>query len=320
MASTLLRSPPVDPAAGDEASLLETARRMGPLPYSARRPDPPAPLPPTPALIDWLVDAIDRWWTEAGRPDPWTVVEVGAGDGRRAAEVLARGPECLTALRYVLVAQDPAAREAHRSVLPIEAPSLLLGPIVPSDPDDPHDPDDPGRPMGGIGPLITSLSDAPVLQGPGLVLAVGWLSGLPSGRVEWRDGRWWDVLLAAAPGDAGLAELTVPVSPERTPPAAKLVTGPPGPRPIRHVRGGDLLGGRHARDGRVGPARGGGPLDGPNRTGPPGAAPASRTGPARHRPSTTGGGTGAAARPRVRRVRSSGPGVLGSRVTPGLHA
>jgi hypothetical protein len=199
---------------------------MGPLPYSARQPDPPAPLPPTPALVDWLVDAIDRWWTEAGRPDPWTVVEVGAGDGRRAAEVLARGPECLTALRYVLVAQDPAAREAHRSVLPIEAPSLLLGPIVPSDPDDPHDPDDPGRPLGGIGPLITSLSDAPVLQGPGLVLAVGWLSGLPSGRVEWRDGRWWDVLLAAGPGDAGFTELTVPVPPERTPQAAKLVAGP----------------------------------------------------------------------------------------------
>jgi hypothetical protein len=176
--------------------------------------------------VEWVVDAMDRWWIEAGRPDPWTVVEVGAHDGRRAAAVLARGPECLTALRYVLVAERPSDRESHRSILPIEAPSLLLGPIVPSDPDDPEDPDDPGRPLGGIGPLVTSLPETPVLQGPGLVLAIGWLSGLPSGRVEWRDGRWWDVLLAAAADRAALTELTVPLPAERIPPAVKLVTEP----------------------------------------------------------------------------------------------
>ena len=76
------------------AALLEMARRLGPRPYSELGPNPAPELPSTPGLVGWLVDAIDTWWAELGWPDPFTLVEVGAGDGTRAEAYLAAGPAC----------------------------------------------------------------------------------------------------------------------------------------------------------------------------------------------------------------------------------
>src|SRR5262245_28958644 len=47
--------------------------------------------------------ALDGWWEELDAPDPFLFVEAGAGPGRLAREVLRAEPECLPALRYVLV-------------------------------------------------------------------------------------------------------------------------------------------------------------------------------------------------------------------------
>jgi len=207
---------PVDPVSEPVADLLEKARRMGPLPYSARGWTSGPELAPGTALADWQVDAIDQWWAELGRPDPFTVVEIGAGDGTRAAEVLARGPECLAALRYVLVEEEGAGRRWHGVNLPIESPILVLGPVGPSDLIDDDDDDEAHRPVVGIGPLVTSLSDPPVVAGPAVVLAIGWASRLPSDRFEWRGGRWWEIRLAAGGIDeGGLRELPVPLDTER---------------------------------------------------------------------------------------------------------
>ncbi len=41
------------------------------------------------------------------------------------------------------------------------------------------------------------------------MIAISWLSRLPSDRVEWRDGRWWEIRLASAGG--GLVEMPVPL-------------------------------------------------------------------------------------------------------------
>jgi hypothetical protein len=195
---------PPDPA-GDA---LERARRLGPLPYSAQGLNPAPPVPPGPVVAGWLVDAVDAWWMELGRPEPFTVVEVGAGDGSRAAAFLAAGPECLTALRYVLVEEDPALRHQHPTYLPIESPIFVLGPV---DADGDGDDDEAARPIAGIGPLITSLAEPPVVDVPAVVVALGWLSRLPSDRLEWRAGTWWEVRLAAAADDrdAELSELLV---------------------------------------------------------------------------------------------------------------
>src|SRR5690242_16780312 len=47
--------------------------------------------------------ALDREWDAQGCPDPFMVIEAGAGDGRLAREVWRAQPRCITALRYVLV-------------------------------------------------------------------------------------------------------------------------------------------------------------------------------------------------------------------------
>jgi len=56
--------------------------------------------------------ALDTWWVELGRPDPYTVVEAGAGTGALANSVLAVEPACRSALRYVMVERSARLRPA----------------------------------------------------------------------------------------------------------------------------------------------------------------------------------------------------------------
>ena len=199
---TLLRCASMEPASRAGRSLtalLETARRLGPLPYSDDRPEPGAGTAATP-LAGWMVDADRRLVGRARAPRP-----VHAGRDRRrrrhpgGGRSWPAGPACLTALRYVLVEDDPAQREHQRAHLPIESPILVLGPVGPADQEE-----DPTTATGSahpgrrrIGPLITSLAEPPVVDGRPLVVAVGWVGRLPSDRLEWRDGRWWEIRLAA---------------------------------------------------------------------------------------------------------------------------
>lgn len=81
--------------------------------------------------------ALDRWWDELGRPDPFWVVEAGAGPGTLARTVLASAPACSAALRLVLVEVGEGQRASHprhpqvvsRSDLPDRA-ELGDGPVV----------------------------------------------------------------------------------------------------------------------------------------------------------------------------------------------
>jgi SAM-dependent MidA family methyltransferase len=60
-----------------------------------------------------LARALDAWWSELGHPDPFTVVEAGAGRGALAKAVLAAAPACGPALRYVAVERSAALRRQH---------------------------------------------------------------------------------------------------------------------------------------------------------------------------------------------------------------
>ena len=62
-----------------------------------------------------LARALDAWWAELGEPDPFTVIDWGAGPGTLARSVLAAEPGCMTAgaLRLVLVELSPAQRALH---------------------------------------------------------------------------------------------------------------------------------------------------------------------------------------------------------------
>jgi SAM-dependent MidA family methyltransferase len=57
--------------------------------------------------------ALDTWWDELGEPDPFTVVEAGAGPGTLARTILTAGPRCQRALHYVLVERAASQRALH---------------------------------------------------------------------------------------------------------------------------------------------------------------------------------------------------------------
>ncbi len=59
--------------------------------------------------------ALDAWWVDLGRPDPYPVVEVGAGPGTLARAVLAARPTlaCRDALCYRTVERSARQRAAH---------------------------------------------------------------------------------------------------------------------------------------------------------------------------------------------------------------
>ncbi|HEY5664576.1 MAG TPA: SAM-dependent methyltransferase [Ilumatobacter sp.] len=56
---------------------------------------------------------LDTEWQRIGRPDPFVVVDAGAGPGTLARSVLAAQPGCRAALRYVAVEVAAAQRAQH---------------------------------------------------------------------------------------------------------------------------------------------------------------------------------------------------------------
>ena len=60
-----------------------------------------------------LARALDREWKRLGRPDPFTVIDVGAGPGTLARSVVAAAPQCAAVMRYVAVEVSDAQRARH---------------------------------------------------------------------------------------------------------------------------------------------------------------------------------------------------------------
>src|SRR4051794_34139679 len=151
-----------------------------------------------------IARALDTWWRDAGEPDPFVVVEAGAGVGTLAVAVLAASPACAPALRYVLVERSDALRERHREHLALETPAFAFAPDhrdeVETDDDLPED-----LPTG---PIVVSLSELPILDGPVVVLANELLDNLTFDLMERRDGRWHEVRVGIE--DDALVEVLVP--------------------------------------------------------------------------------------------------------------
>jgi SAM-dependent MidA family methyltransferase len=150
--------------------------------------------------------ALDDEWRALGQPDPFVVIEGGAGDGRLAADVLRAGPACAPALRYVLVETSRALRETQRERLPIEPPDEALGPFVRVDTHDGAP-----EPVPGLGPVVTHLDDLPALTVDGLVLANELLDNLPFGIVERTERGWSEIHVGFDALDDTLGELAVPI-------------------------------------------------------------------------------------------------------------
>ena len=62
-----------------------------------------------------IARAFDAWWEDLGRPDPFDVVEVGAGPGTLARAVVASAPACASVMRYTAVEIAPQQRAMHPS-------------------------------------------------------------------------------------------------------------------------------------------------------------------------------------------------------------
>lgn len=117
--------------------------------------------------------ALDSWWDDLGRPDPFFVVEVGAGPGSLARGVRHGNPACAPALRYLLVDRSAGQRAQHGAHLPLSDPAAVLDPAPQA------------------GPLVASLATAPRIPGAGVVLANELLDNLPFDLFHWEATLGW---------------------------------------------------------------------------------------------------------------------------------
>ena len=150
---------------------------------------------------------LDTVWRRLGEPDPFVVVEVGAGRGRLAADVLRAEPMCAPALRYLLVERSARLRDEQRELLEVEPADEALGPFLAS-----TDPDDPVTPLPGTGPIVSSLEGLPAIELEGVVLANELLDNLPIRIVEKTEHGWDEVRVGLddSSGVDRLVEVLVP--------------------------------------------------------------------------------------------------------------
>ncbi len=116
-----------------------------------------------------IARAIDAWWQELGEPDPYVVVDAGAGPGSLAVAVRAAQPRCAPALRYVLVERSVAQRARHAGHLELSAPAMT---------------------GAGSGPQFVSLGELPSGPLTGVVLANELMDNLPFRLLRRRGDGW----------------------------------------------------------------------------------------------------------------------------------
>ena len=80
-----------------------------------------------------IARALGAWWNGLGRPEPFRVVEVGAGPGTLARAVLASGEEVVRAVQWVAVEKSQQQRALHpgdvesRADLPDGVAHVVIG-------------------------------------------------------------------------------------------------------------------------------------------------------------------------------------------------
>jgi SAM-dependent MidA family methyltransferase len=153
-----------------------------------------------------LAGALDTWWDALDRPDPYVVVDAGAGPGTLALAVAAAHPRCEPALRYLLVERSAAQRTRHGDHLSLSHPETS---------------------RSGVGPHFVSLGELPAGPFAGVVLANELLDNLPFDVYERTETGWGAVHVALdAAGDA-LVEVIVPVEAAPSDLASTLAPGAP---------------------------------------------------------------------------------------------
>lgn len=151
--------------------------------------------------------ALDREWERDAEPDPFVVVEAGAGNGRLAREVLRAEPRCGPALHYILVERSGALRDEQAARLPLEPIADALGPASRDGNEDAP------VPVTGLGPVVSALDGMPALSLDGVVLANELLDNLAFEIVQRTEAGWHEVRVGLDT-DERLAEVLVPAAPD----------------------------------------------------------------------------------------------------------
>lgn len=142
-----------------------------------------------------LATALDTWWEELGRPDPYVVADCGAGPGTLAVAILAAKPACASALRLLLVEKSSAFRQvhAHRPLPLVSATEMLVSGVA----------------ALGKGPLCASLPLLPECE-LHVVVANELLDNLAFDIVERGERSWSEVLVGST--SEGFHEVLLPAS------------------------------------------------------------------------------------------------------------
>lgn len=161
-----------------------------------------------------LARRLDRLWDDLGRPDPFTVVEAGAGRGALAVAVRAAAPRCASVLHWHLVERSASLRAAQHEYLSITHAPLSGGA-------------GPSRP--GAGPTFTASATMPDRPWSGAVVANELLDNLPFRLMVHTGGTWREVHVRrrdpADPGDGPLVEELHPAPPDLAAELERLVPG-----------------------------------------------------------------------------------------------
>ena len=153
-----------------------------------------------------LARALDEWWEELGAPDPFVVVDAGAGRGTMARDLAAAAPACSKALRVVLVERSETLRAQHADAVALEDASWgFVG----------------GSPAEG--PLFASLSELPAEPVIGVVVANELLDNLPVILLERAEEEWLEVRVGEEGGR--LVEVVVPAESELAAEADRVAAG-----------------------------------------------------------------------------------------------
>jgi SAM-dependent MidA family methyltransferase len=136
--------------------------------------------------------ALDAWWEALDRPDPFVVVEGGAGRGALPRAVLDAAPACASGLRWVCVERSPTLRAAAADALAVEPAGQVLGGPA------------------GRGPVVTVVDELPTGPFSGLVVANELLDNLPPVIAERTADGWAEVRVGEESGR--LVEVLAPAS------------------------------------------------------------------------------------------------------------
>lgn len=113
-----------------------------------------------------------REWNKSGKPSRWRIIECGAHDGTLAADVLGALAEldagAFAALEYAIPEPLPALQKAQRETL---------------------------RAFGGRVRFVTNAAELAAGPLPGIAFGNEILDALPCHLVEWRGGRWLEMVV-----------------------------------------------------------------------------------------------------------------------------